>query len=1383
MLITISLISIITLGCASTSTDVRNMHLDLLLTGLASSMVDERLHKELNSIAFNSINENLHPISLIGQHSFVISELLSILAGTIEQVHQMQAEMRTDIVGMAYCQEPARTYQPITFSTELHRTDGATGKDGAQGAEQVRYDLIGVVLPESYLTRSLDEYISLRADHFNTFSTLLKRNADLSFVAYHSLVDEITLIYPYIESPTAPTATERYRSLLYQQQPIKFPAVYQHFESAQLLLIIDCSSSLTPMGFEKLRQRVRLLLTSIASTTRVQVLLLAQGFFLIGGDEGDEGYQPITEILEDTLERLDEIDNKAIGLGKYVSFKSLTQALLVVLGEEKKEKETLSPTVIFFTYGLADDMVIDDAQLLGLSIRLHALVMEPSLAIDCYGSQLVDVMYANLWKFVTAIRGKLTFLNLDVSDMYGVDKAVLDLNETIPDQYCHLQQSCSALRRKDLNAPQGTTLSLAMKQETCIPLSQFSPIYDLPIRDITSPLIEEMLLRHLILLSLEYLFPFEYNVKLTVSLDGWLNSEPVLLLSIPIYAEQPLYGMRLMGVVSVGITLQLFSNYLPLQPFLIADNLRVVWPPLPLQMMVQNVFLTGIVEQLKTFVTNNGFHRPEFTNIQKLLGTHYSMAQVTLDSVKNKLFRPMGEVRDVYTSSNNVTSILFLHGNVFHARLLKHPGTAPDSRIGLYTIVLAVRREKERDETPETEAITYMLLRIMLVELYVTICQAGMPNSFSSDLIVPPTTYPTISLKPMAKGIHRWLENQIGDTYRTSRLVLNPCVNVSTLICNIIPMLEYIPEAYLNSQQQPAKDYSSLQPRPLSEFYQYAPEIYKPAGTGSQLRFTVPMLYVSFFSTDDHVIDRCSEWLMEPATQCAIIKLLSTKLKITSTIPLTSICDTDPPVATSNCFSRFSTLYWTSLRDRFLILADTMTQLIQALPADTTAENELLTNLTIAFYVPPPRILILIDQASNLALYSHFVDTHTLFAIQSSLESSMPVLLPRICRDTMVERSINSEDPMVDRYFTYLAIRKPILQDFPLVRAHPTATLIVLERIDLIESRFDQAITEVTTLLNRAPEPLVVAAISSDGTLIASNDHTHPLGYRIDETNQLRLLCNILLINGVINIYGDLKMQYSTSRMVFQRSVRHMKYLQHCGANIPWISSRLMIPTNNNLDIGYEEYAFNTFFLQDRQYDRQIFMHLKLKETVHSRVARVTLTLPAYIPSDCAIMEAHEVFVMACLRLNTTLVALLMMDSMESAVEPAIPIWIVDDYDWYPINITNILPSRRFVYPVRPFVSNHSWNFRNPLTEYVSQLIHGCGTYGFSCSSSSSSSLKTAILTIRPGHFGKLLLMGVLFGLILLYLAYLGFFTYVLYRLFRRGRPQRPGRSVDEVLR
>lgn len=1238
------------------------------------------------------------------------------------------------------------------------------------------------------------KHISTYYNLYDELKALYQSVKTADFVAFHSIVDDMSIIYPCPDNSFI-SDNYQYRKDLYQQHVLQLSSVRQHFETDTILMILDGSELLSVEMLNEIKLLASIYASSISLNVNLRIAFVAYEMQFIN----DGGFEPLVTTLNSLLEKIQDFDPIASHLGYYVSLRSLTTLINDFIGIGVGNKTT---SIVYIGYGIVEDATPSITSISNLSF--YSIVIADTLAENAYGQQIAKNLKKHLIDFTNFMHGHIQCMDFttllfsaelfqeitDLDDMIKIHRILSErcssafyqcIKESNYTSYWMGNRQTSKRRRKIIEACKSQLPPDEQSKFTnCVMPSLIAADYDLPFRSNTQGNILLNRYRHKLLLESEFLQPEHYNIKLSLVKSGWMTNETVLAMSTPVYAELPFYGKRLMGFLAVGLNNIETSSNTNMVTLLSTDNYKIVWPGFSLEHDDRLSRFSNVNQKTSEYITEYGFYRSDMINLKQLIDLQTEMYQFSYSMILELIKDPYmyyAQLPNVFRDYGSNSMIILENYNLKHVCLLNHLCTEPDTRVGLYD-VLIYNGQFRVEEYPRA----LFRVRIIIIEEY-SISTHGLLLPFDSATMAHPFYKDPDAQSPSLDefDLFTWINRLISGTSFFSPYIIDPCDKFESSLCPSFGLKVYVTNEYINaltsSGMTAGKTTTIRCACSLLDFYSYVDKIYPPASANKVSRPEKTFLYAMIYPSTRYK-QICKSWYMNITVQRYLIQFLEgDATSNTQDVPCcgSEIALDSLPIM-QVCASEFSIVYWEFAKNSYRIMASILEDILAKWTMDvpTTKLTELEILLSNAYYLPPPQIIVLLNPSLGIYLATHYVD-FLYTDLMNSMQTEYGLLTSKLCRNVSAIALLSKySTEQIDKYFSYIARASNIYIDVPFHRVKSLFKVVLLERVDMAEERVNNIIDDARNSIGGITGDVVALLINQYGISMASSSLDHPTLKRLDENAKLRIIGSLLYHNDILSLYNNKNFEYIVLPLSELKYKRQLYEVQQCVTNTRWSNDVSEIYSEMR-EKDMKNIATNSFFVENKGYNEEIFIYLSLPSIFIDDVQVEQLNMPGTILGNCSVGKMGSLITLVCIDLKTTISTQLLWERITLNKGEYLDIEKMPTVDWYHIDLDTYRIKSYFDWFFKPqksmwkeykYFESPLWlpetGYNDPVKSYCIDLIYGLDVYGYS-----PQFLKTELLLISQRVVEDILIICIIAVVIICLLVYLASRIYLCILLTR----------------
>ncbi|EFO62540.1 Hypothetical protein GLP15_1666 [Giardia lamblia P15] len=1096
---------------------------------------------------------------------------------------------------------------------------------------------VALVSSDTNANVETSKHISTYYNLYTELKELYQSVNTADFVAFHSLVDDMSIIYPCLDNSFV-SDNYQYRKDLYQQHVLQLSSVRQHFETDTILMILDGSELLSVEMLNEIKLLASIYASSISLNVNLRIVFVAYEIQVVN----DEGFEPLVTTLNSLLKKIQDFDPITSHLGYYVSLRSLITLITDFVGTDIKNKTT---SVVYIGYGIVEDATPVISSINNLSY--YSVVISDTLAENAYGKQVARNLKKHLTDFTNFMRGHVQCMDLttllfsaelfqevtDLDDMIKIHRVLSERCSSMfyqcikESNYTLLWRAGRDVSKRGRKIIENCKSQLSPEERSkfinCVTPSLIAPDYDLPFGSNMQGNILLNRYRHKLLIGSEFLRPEHYSIKLALVKSGWMTNETVLAMSTPVYAEFPFYGKRLMGFLVVGLSsLETFSNT-NMVTLLNIDNYKIVWPGFSIEHDDTLSYFSNMNQKISEYITEYGFYRSDMIKLKELIDLQTETYRFNytgiLQLIKN-LHTSSMQLPNVFSVSEASSMIVFENYDLKHVCLRGRLCSEPDTRVGLYD-VLIYNGKFRVEEHPRA----LFRVKIIILEEY-AISTHGLLTPFDSKIMKHPFYEDPDAYPPPLDGeyLFSWINTLISGTQSSTPYIIDPCGSFKSTLCATLGLKVYVTNEYLDAATPSitaANKVTSIRCAcSLLDFYSYADKIYPAAVSDKVSRPEKIFIYAMIYPPTRHK-QICKSWYMDITVQRYLIQFLEGNTASNSQdVPCCS-----PKIALSSlplmqvCAGEFSMVYWDFVRNSYRIMASALERIVATWTMDlpTTKENKLEILLSNAYYLPPPQIIVLLNPSLGIYLSTHYVDL--LYTdLMTSLQTKYGILTSKLCRNvSAIPLTSGYSTEQINKYFSYMVRVSNIHIDVPFYRVRSIFKIVLLERVDIVEERMNEIVRNACNNIGSITTDVVALVINHYGIAIASSSLDYPTLKRLDESAKLRIIGSLLYHNDVLSIYNNRNFEYLVLSLAELKYKRQLNRVQQCSVDTQWTDDISEI-YNEIREKDLRNMATNSFFVESKGYNEEIFLHLSLPSIFIDDVQVKQLDIPGTLLGSCS---------------------------------------------------------------------------------------------------------------------------------------------------------------------
>lgn len=442
-------------------------------------------------------------------------------------------------------------------------------------------------------------YDTVAALHDDTPSSL--------FTIFTSYADGASRIYPSIQNPII-NSNVSFRKFLSSEDSRTLPYMRAHIIGPPIAIVLDVGSFYMPEPFDRLKSLVLTFLDVIAPETPVLIILVGDHITL----PLDLGYCYLYSCYYKVADFLTNLKHLEYNLGFLPTSESLADAITLA-------SDLLTGSVVlvaYFGFGILDIPLPTFTTTFGVALITFQLSFDECLAVS--NKQYYKIA-SNLREFTSRMHGSL-FVAGNHRD-YFRDEFLSHMSECPafqqyikqqPNSILHKSSDMSTTKRQTnfltsdapssndsaASAPLTFSTAVACYLEICCNNGSNKSVTDVDGTNfmcadpkVFGPHIlnietnDSSVKRYndisLFTFALRRIWPRNLDIAVTLMNSGWRSQDPVLMLSIPVYALMRFRGVVLIGTIAVGfdpeklIGVSTFSKYLLM---LARKHEEIVWP-------------------------------------------------------------------------------------------------------------------------------------------------------------------------------------------------------------------------------------------------------------------------------------------------------------------------------------------------------------------------------------------------------------------------------------------------------------------------------------------------------------------------------------------------------------------------------------------------------------------------------------------------------------------------------------------------------------------------------------------------------------------------------------------------------------------------------------
>ncbi|KAE8304918.1 hypothetical protein GL50803_008023 [Giardia duodenalis] len=1166
------------------------------------------------------------------------------------------------------------------------------------------------------------------------------------FVAFHSLVDDMSIIYPCPDNSFV-SDNYQYRKDLYQQHVLQLSSVRQHFETDTILMILDGSELLSVEMLNEIKLLASIYASSISLNVNLRIAFVAYEIQVIN----DGGSEPLVTTLNSLLKKIQDFDPITSHLGYYVSLHSLITLITDFVGTDIKNKTT---SVVYIGYGIVEDATPAISSINNLSY--YSVMISDVLAENAYGKQVARNLKKHLTDFTNFMRGHIQCMDLttllfsaelfqevtDLDDMITIHRILSERCSSTFYQ-CIKESNYTLSWRADRDVSkrcrkivENCKSQLPPEEKSkfinCVTPSLIAPDYDLPFGSNTQGNILLNRYRHKLLIGSEFLRPEHYSIKLALVKSGWMTNETVLAMSTPVYAEFPFYGKRLMGFLVIGLRSLETSSNTNMVTLLNIDNYKIVWPGFSIEHDDRLSYFSNMNQKISEYITEYGFYRSDMIRLKELIDlqteTYRFNYNGTFQLIKGLSTSSM-KLPNIFSDSESSSMIVFENYDLKYVCLRGRLCAEPDTRVGLYDILI-YNGKFRAEEYPRA----LFRVKVIILEEY-AMSTHGLLAPFDSKTMKhpfykDPDAYP---LPLDGEPLFSWIGTLISGTPSSTPYIIDPCESFKSTLCPVLGLRAYVTNEYLDAITLPTitadKATSIRCACPLLDFYSYADKIYPAAVPDKVSRPEKIFMYAMIYPSTRHK-QICKSWYMDITVQRYLIQFLEGNTESSSQgVPCCgSKITLDSLPLMQVCAMEFSMVYWEFARNSYRIMASILEKILATWTMDLPAikDNKLEILLSNAYYLPPPQIIVLLNPSLGIYLSTHYVDL--LYTdLMTSLQTKYGILTSKLCRNvSAIPLTSSYSTEQINKYFSYLARVSNIHIDVPFYRVRSIFKVVLLERVDMVEERVNGIITNAHNNIDGITADVEALVINHYGVSIASSSLGYPTLKRLDENTKLRIIGSLLYHNDVLSIYDNKNFEYLVLSLAELKYKRQLNRVQQCSIDTRWTDDISKVYSEIR-EKDLRNIATNSFFVESKGYNEEIFLYLSLPSIFIDDVQVKQLDMPGTLLGSCSMGKMESLFTLVCLDLKTTISTQLLWERIALNKEKYLDVEKMPTTDWYHISLETYRIKSYFDWFFKPrksmweeynYFESPFWlpetGYNDPIKSYCIDLIYGLDVYGYS---------------------------------------------------------------------
>lgn len=1205
---------------------------------------------------------------------------------------------------------------------------------------------VALVSSDSNANVETYKHISTYYNLYNELKSLYKSVRAADFVAFHSIIDDMSIVYPCPDNSFI-SDSYQYRKDLYQQHVLQLSSVRQHFETDTILMILDGSELLSVEMLNEIKLLASIYASSISLNVNLRIVFIAYEMQFIN----DGGHEPLVTTLNSLLKKIQDFDPITSHLGYYVSLRSLTTLISDFVGSEMGNKTT---SVVYIGYGIVKDATPSVALLNNLSY--YSVIIADTLSENTYGKRVAENLKRHLIDFTNFMNGHIQCMDLttllfsaelfqevtDLDDMMKIYRilsercsstfyqCIKDSNYT---SYWRANRKAFKNRRKIVEYCKSKLPPEERSKFTnCVMPSLIAADYDLPFGSNTQGNILLNRYRHKLLLESEFLRPDHYSIKLSLVKSGWMTNETVLAMSTPVYAELPFYGKRLMGFLVIGINNLESSSNTNVVTLLNTDNYKIVWPGFSIENDDRLSYFSNVDQKTSEYITEYGFYRSDMVNLKELIDLQTEMYQFNYDEIFKLIKSPSTyhiQAPNVFRDYKTDSTIILENYDLRHVCLRNRLCTEPDTRVGLYDVLIYNGKFRTEEYPRALFRVRIVILeeyRLSLHGLLAPFKSGTMKHPFYDD----PDAYPP-SLDE--RYLFTWINTLIRGSSFMSPYIIDPCMNFNSKLCPVFGINIYVTNEYLNPHSSSIlavnKQAKFRCACSLLDFYSYAEQIYSPEAPDKVSRPKNPSIYAMIYPSTRYK-QICKSWYMNTVVQKYLIQYLESDVSFDpKNIPCCS-----PKIELKDipfmdvCANEFSIVYWELTRNSYRIMASVLESILATWTMDVPDQknNKLEILLSNAYYLPPPQIIVLLNPSLGIYLSTHYVD-FLYTDLMTSANANYAILTSKLCRNVSAIPLVASY-PMekVDKYFSYIARSSNIHIDTPFHRVRSLFKIVLLERVDMAEERVNKIITSARIKIIDHNWDVSALVINQYGVSIVSSNPNYPTFKRLDEDARLRIIGSLFHHNNILSIYNNKGFEYMVLPLAELKYKRQIYGVEQCATETQWRSDVSEIYSEMR-EKDMKNIATNSFFIENKGYNEEIFIYLSLSSIFIDDVQVEQLNMPGTILGNCSMGKMGTLITIVCLDLGTTISTQLLWEQVTLNRGDYLDIKDMPTADWYHIVLETYKVKSYFDWFFKPqksmwkeykYFESPLWlpntGYNDPIKTYCIDLIYGLDIYGYS---------------------------------------------------------------------
>lgn len=1326
-----------------------------ILRDMSNKIFNKTLIKNIVEDAQTKVISDVLPIYVETPHAHVLAQYILVLNHSEANLLKTQLKVaqlieRCDYTMMSIRQRRLYLQRSETFIETAPKDLCHMDITKVPPELKQRYNNIcgKVALVSSDINANVETY-----KHISTYYNLYDELKDLynsiktaDFVAFHSIIDDMSIVYPCPDNSFI-SDNYQYRKDLYQQHVLQLSSVRQHFETDTILMILDGSELLSVEMLNEIKLLASIYASSISLNVNLRIVFIAYELQFINNG----GHEPLVTTLNSLLKKIQDFDPITSHLGYYVSLRSLTTLINDFMGSEMENKTV---SIVYIGYGIVKDAT--PSITLPSNPSYYSVIIADALAESTYGKQIAENLKRHLIDFTNFMGGHIQCMDLttllfsaelfqEVTDLDDMMKIYRILSERCSSTFyqCIKDSNYTSYWRANRKAfkecrkiieycKSKLPVEEQSKFTNCVMPSLISADYDLPFGSNTQGRILLNRYRHKLLLESEFLRPDHYSIKLSLVKSGWMTNETVLAMSTPVYAELPFYGKRLMGFLVVGINSLETSSNTNVVTLLNTDNYKIVWPGFSIEHDDRLSYFSNVNQKTSEYITEYGFYRSDMVNLKELIDLQTEVYQFNYDEIFKLLKSPPTyyiQVPNVFYDYESDSTIIFENYDLRHVCLRNRLCTEPDTRVGLYDILIYNGRFRS-EEYPRA----LFRFRIIILEEY-SLSIHGMLAPFDSTTMKHPF-YKNPDLYPPSLNelyLFTWINTLISGSTITSPYIIDPCVGFNSMLCSTFGIDIYVTNEYLD----PHRSSTVIKNKPekfrcacsLLDFYSYADKIYPPEAQDKVSRPKNPSIYAVIYPSTQHK-QICKSWYMNTMVQKYLIQFLEGD---TSSNPNNILC-CDSKINLKDiplmdvCAKEFSIVYWEFTKNSYRIMASILEDVLKSWTMDvpTQKDNKLEILLSNAYYLPPPQIIVLLNPSLGIYLATHYLDI--LYTdLMVSVDTNYAILTSRLCRNiSAVPLIVGYSMEQINKYFGYIARSSNIHIDAPFHRVKSLFKIVLLERIDMAEERMNDIIDSARSKISGHNWAVSALVINQYGISVASSNPDYPTLKRLDEDVKLRIIGSILHQNSILSIYSNKGFEYIILPLSELKYKRHVYGVEQCSTETQWNNDVSEIHSEMR-EKDVKNIATNSFFVENKGYNEEIFIYLSLSTIFINDVQVEQLTTPGTIIGNCSMGKMETLLTIVCLDLETTISTQLLWERVILNKENYLDIENMPTKDWYHVVLETYRVKSYFDWFFKPqkstwreykYFESPLWlpntGYNDPIKSYCIDLIYELDVYGYS---------------------------------------------------------------------